>query len=163
MTQQNIELGPCRASFDGVDLGETIGPVRIEVRTIWRERHSDRYGAAPVERVAVGCQARATLRLAEKTLANLQAALPGAATGEGFLSLGGASGFRAGSAAGELRLHPLERQDAGRDVVLHKAVATGAFQVEYGPGRRAFEVEFVALLDSARQEGDRLLRMGTAD
>ena len=160
MTQQNIELGPCRVSVNDTHVGETLGVVRVFVRTLWRERRSDKYGTAIVDRVAIGSEVRVTLRLAEKTLANLQRALPQASAGSGYLSVGRAPGFKAGSVAQSLRLRPEERADTGRDILLHKAVATGAIEIVYGPGRgRAFEVEFVALLDPSKQDGDLLARL----
>lgn len=164
MAQQNIELGPCRVSIDDTDIGATVGAVRVRVNTIWRDRRSDRYGAAVVDRVALGSEIRVTLRLAEKTMQNLQRALPQAGETDDYLSLGRKPGFKGGSVAHSLRLRPEERADTGRDVVLHKAVATGAVELSYGPGqRRTFEVEFLALVDAQKDDGDRLARIYQAD
>ena len=164
MAQQNFEIGPCRVSVNDVDVGATLGPVQVVVRALWRDRRSDRYGLALVDRVALGTEVRVRLRLGEKVLTNLQHALPQAASGEGYLSLGRLPGLQASSVAQSLRLHPEERSDTGRDVVLHKAVAAGEVELAYGPGqRRAFEVEFVALLDTAREAGDFLARLNQGD
>lgn len=164
MTQQNIEMGRCRIAANGVDLGETAGPVRATVRTRWRERRSDRFGETVTERIALGTEIKVTLRLAEKTLAALQRALPTALNGTGYLGLGRAPGSKASAAAFELRLHPEERADSGRDVVLHRAVATEATAIEYGPGRsRCFEVEFMALLDPTKGDGEMLARLYQGD
>jgi len=164
MVQQNIELGACRVTVNSTDVGRTLGPVRVRVSTVWRDRRSDRYGAALVDRVAIGTELRVTLRLAEKTLVNLQRALPHATTESDYLSLGRAPGFKAAAVAQSLRLHPEERSDDGRDVLLHKAVATGAVAITYGPARdRAFEVEFVALLDTGKDAGDWLARLYQMD
>jgi len=164
MTQQNIELGPCRVRVNDTDVGRTIGPVRVSVGARWREQRSDRYGAAILDRVALGTEVRVTLRLAEKTLANLQRALPQTSAGDGYQSLGRSPGFKAASAAQSLRLSPEERSSTGRDILLHKAVASGAIAVAYGPGRtRSFEVEFIALLDTTREDGDWLARLYQAD
>lgn len=163
MTPQNIEIGPCRLSINGTDLGPTVGPVQVHVQTRWRDRRSERFGAAVVDRIALGTEVRVTVRLAEKTLANVQRALPTAAAGADSLSLGRAPGFKAGAVAGALRLHPEERADSGRDVLVHKAVAGEALEVEYAPGRRVFEVEFLALLDPTRGDGDQLAKLYQAD
>lgn len=164
MAQQNIELGPCRVAVNDADVGRTLGPVRLTVRTLWRDRRSDRYGSSIVDRVALGTEVRVTLRLAEKVMANLRHALPQAYSGTGYLGLGRSPGFKAASAAESVRLHPEQRSDAGRDVVLHKAAATGEIEVAYGHGReRAFEVEFLALLDSTREAGDFLARLYQED
>jgi len=164
MVQQNIELGPCRITVNDVDVGATLGPVRLTIGAIWRERRSDRYGATVTDRIAVGTQIRVRFRIAEKTRANLETALPQATAETDYVSLGRSPGFKASGAAVSLRLHPEERSDTGRDVLLHKAVATGALELAYGPGTgRAFEVEFVALLDGDREDGDWLARLYQQD
>ena len=165
MVQQNIELGPCRVTVDGADVGPALGPVRVTIRTLWRDRRSDRYGATVTDRVAVGAEVRATFRVAEKTFENMQRALPGALAGDDTLGVGRSPGGKASDSAGALRLHPEERgADTGRDVVLHKAVATGELAVSYGAGaERAFNVEFVALLDATQTDGDLLACLYQAD
>ena len=160
MVQQNIELGACRVTVNDIDVGPTIGPVRATVNTIWRERRSDRYGETVTDRIAIGTEIRVTLRFGEKTLNTLQTALPQATIQTDHLSLGRSPGFAASTNAAPLRLHPEERADSGRDIVLHKAVALGTIELPYGPGTgRAFEAEFVALLDETRQDGDWLARL----
>jgi hypothetical protein len=164
MVQQNIEMGRCRVTANGTTLGETEGPVRLKVRTIWRERRSDRFGETVTERVALGTEVRVAMRLAEKTMDALKRALPTALVGTGFLGVGRAPGSRASEAAFELRLHPEERSDQGRDVVLHKAVAAEATAIEFGPGRtRGFDVEFTTLLDASKDDGELVGRLGQAD
>lgn len=164
MAQQNLELGPCRVSVNDTDVGSTVGPVRIGVVTHWRDRRSDLYGALIVDRVSLGVEVRVTCRLAEKTLANLQRVLPHVDEQTGYLGLGRSPGFKAGSAAQSLRLSPEERSDGMRDVLLHKAVATGVTEIVYGPGRdRAFDVEFVAMVDPSKDNGDLLARFYQGD
>jgi len=165
MVQQNIELGPCRVSVDSSDVGPTLGPVRATIRMLWRDRRSDRYGATITDRVAIGAEVAVSFRVAEKTYENLQRALPGALAGDGTLGVGRSPGSKASDAAAALRLHPEERgDDTGRDVVLHKAVATGELAVSYGAGgERAFDVEFVALLDATQSDGDLLARFYQSD
>jgi len=165
MAQQNIELGPCRVTVDGSDVGPTLGPVCVAVRTLWRDRRSDRYGATITDRVAIGAEVAASFRVAEKTFENMQRALPGALAGDGTLGVGRSPGGKASASAAALRLHPEERgEDTGRDVVLHKAVATGELSAGYGAGgARAFDVEFVALLDAAQSDGDFLACFHQAD
>jgi hypothetical protein len=164
MVQQNIEIGRCRVSANGTEIGETQGAVTLKIRTKWRERRSERSGESAVERVAMGTELRVSMRLAEKRMDALQRALPTAFAGSGLLGLGRAPGFKASAAAFELRLHPEERADAGRDVVLHKAAATEVTAIEYGPGRaRGFDVEFAALVDPAKADGLLLGQLGSAD
>lgn len=162
MPAQNLELGRCRLSLNGVDLGETLKPVTLRVKTIWREVRSERHGTSPVDRIATGCEVRVKAVLSEKTVANLLAALPGALAGTGYAGLGRAPGYRASSAAALLRLRPEERSDDGRDVILHKAVAVGSTEISFERGKlRAVEVEFLALLDPTRTDGDRVARFNT--
>ena len=134
MVQQNIELGACRVLINDADIGRTRGPVRLTIRALWRDRRSDRTGASVTDRVALGTELCVTLRLGEKTLTALEHALPQATAAIGYQSLGRTPGFKASTVAESLRLHPEERSDAGRDVLLHKAVATGVVELTYGPG-----------------------------
>ena len=50
MTQQNIEVGPCRVSVNDTDVGRTLGPVRVRVSTRWRDQRSDREATSPYRR-----------------------------------------------------------------------------------------------------------------
>ena len=160
MTQQNYEMGRCRVSLDERDLGETSGSVGVSFRTLWRERRSERFGQSVVDRVCVGHEARVKMRLTEKSLENLRSALPSCAQGATELGLG-APGLRASTMAGTLRLHPEERADSGRDIVMRRAVAEGALELEFGPGgARTFEVEFVGLMDAGAGE---MARVRTED
>jgi hypothetical protein len=74
---ENVKLGVCNVLFDGVDLGFTKGGVEVEVATSTKEITVDQMGETPIGEVIMGRTVQATVPLAETTLDNLVAVMPG--------------------------------------------------------------------------------------
>lgn len=74
----NVKLGVCNVLFDGVDLGYTKGGVEVEVQTTTHEVTVDQHGTTPLSELITGRTVTATVPLAETTLENLVAIMPGA-------------------------------------------------------------------------------------
>lgn len=74
----NVKLGVCNVLFDGVDLGYTKGGVEVEVQTTTHEITVDQHGTTPLAELITGRTVSATVPLAETTLENLVAIMPGA-------------------------------------------------------------------------------------
>ena len=156
----NVEMGACSVEADGVDLGHTAGRTLLRVDPVWRAVRDERFGETPVDSVLLGMRVGVTVRLLEKSYANLQRAMPHAFSATGWLGIGRAPGFRAGDAAVELRLHPLEKDDDADDVVIHRAVATGTIEIPYEEGEeRAFEVVFTGYVDLEKPDGENIARL----
>lgn len=77
MGAQNIQLGTCTIKFNGVDLGLTIGGVEVEVSTNTHETKVDQFGDTAVNEFITGRNITAKVPLAETTLENLVAIMPG--------------------------------------------------------------------------------------
>lgn len=75
---ENVKLGVCNVIFDGVDLGYTKGGVEVEVATSTHEVTVDQFGETPIGELITGRTVSATVPLAETTLDNLVAIMPGA-------------------------------------------------------------------------------------
>ena len=160
---QNIEMGPCALTLGDTAVGHTLGPVKLNIEPVWRPRREARYGETVIDCVYLGSRVRVTAVIAEKTLANLKAALPAGTDGGTYLGLGRSPGLRLSAVAQLLTLHPLECAGTDRDITLHKAAATGAVEVPFADGaERAFQVEFVALFDATQDEGERLAKINRA-
>ena len=159
----NVEMGACAVSVGGTDVGHTSGPVVLRIEPIWRPRREEKYGESAVDHVYLGSVVTVTARFEEKTLANLLRALPHGLDGGTYLGEGRTPGQRMGSLAAQLTLRPLEAADASRDVILHRAAARGPFQLEFQEGReRSFEVVFVGLVDTDKQDGELIARLNQA-
>jgi hypothetical protein len=74
---ENVKLGVCNVLFDGVDLGFTKGGVEVEVATSTHEITVDQLGETPIDEIVTGRTVQATVPLAETTLDNLVAVMPG--------------------------------------------------------------------------------------
>lgn len=74
---ENVKLGVCNVLFNGVDLGFTKGGVEVEVSTSTKEITVDQMGETPIGEIIMGRTVSATVPLAETTLENLVAIMPG--------------------------------------------------------------------------------------
>lgn len=74
---ENVKLGVCNVLFDGVDLGYTKGGVEVEVQTSTHEITVDQTGTTPIGELITGRAVSAKVPLAETTLENLVAIMPG--------------------------------------------------------------------------------------
>jgi hypothetical protein len=86
---KNVKLGVCRVLFNGTDLGYTKGGVEVEVKTDTHEVNVDQFGKTPINEYIMGRQCTVKAPLAETTLDNLVATMPGATlTSDGVFATG---------------------------------------------------------------------------
>lgn len=87
---KNVQLGVCRATLGGVDLGLTKGGVEVSVTTETYKVEVDQYGKTPIKEQLQGRAVSAKVPMAETTLRGMASLMPGselisdgaAATGE---------------------------------------------------------------------------------
>ncbi len=75
---KNVKLGVCQVIFDGVDLGFTQGGVEVTVKTDTHKVNVDQFGKTTINEYILGREVMAKVPLAETTLDNLVAIMPGA-------------------------------------------------------------------------------------
>jgi hypothetical protein len=75
---QNVKLGVCQVFFNGVDLGYTQGGVEVSVATETHKVNVDQFGKTSINEYIMGREATVKVPLAETTLDNLVATMPGA-------------------------------------------------------------------------------------
>lgn len=75
---KNVRLGVCRVIYNGVDLGYTQGGVDVSVKTDTHQVNVDQFGKTPINEYIQGRTVTAKTPLAETTLDNLVAIMPGA-------------------------------------------------------------------------------------
>lgn len=75
---ENVKLGVCTVFFDGRDLGFTKGGVEAEVQTKTHEVKIDQFGDTPINELITGREVTIKIPLAESTLENIVATMPGA-------------------------------------------------------------------------------------
>ena len=74
----NIRLGICSVTYKGVDLGYTKGGVNVDVTTATHPVTVDQFGESTVNEYITKREIKVTCPLAETTLDNLVAIMPGA-------------------------------------------------------------------------------------
>jgi hypothetical protein len=74
---KNVKLGVCNVFFDGVDLGLTKGGVEVTVTTETYKVEVDQFGSTVINEQIMGRNVMVTAPLAETTLRNLAATMPG--------------------------------------------------------------------------------------
>lgn len=156
MGATNIKLGPCVVTFNAVDLGLTLGGVEVEVATNTKEVNTDQFGETPVEEIIIGRTCTVKIPLAESTVDNLIAIMPGATkiidgvdsavikaevqTGVGLSLL---------SLAQKLVLKPKEATDDLENFTVPLAMCPGAMNFAYKiDEERIFMAEFKAYPDA---------------
>jgi len=75
---KNVKLGTCQVFFDGVDLGYTQGGVEVTVTTETHKVNVDQFGNTTINEYIMGRAVMAKIPLAETTLDNMVAVMPGA-------------------------------------------------------------------------------------
>ena len=97
----NIKMGTCKISLDGVDLGLTMGGVDVEVSTTTHETKVDQFGDSVVNERIMGRNITVKCPLAETTLDNMAALIPGATMVEDGVKASGTVTFSGQPSANE--------------------------------------------------------------
>lgn len=156
----NVKVGVCTVSYNGVDLGHTVGGVEVTYEATYHDVIVDKYGETVVEKKLVSERYMAKVPLAEYTIANLKAAIPqgqyqGAANAR--IHFGASSGKSAKDNSAQLVLHPINEGTRKFDVVLHKAYVANTITLQHKVDEtRVVEVEFEALLDETKSDNNYL-------
>lgn len=155
----NVKLGVCSVKFNNVDLGHTKGGVTVTYEPTYHDVTVDMYGETVVDKRLLGEKFIAKVPLAESTLANLQIAIPEGTTSGSKLTIGSSVGDSLGDEAKQLVLHPIanDSDNLDDDVVMHKAVVSSTIEMPFtNDGEKIIEVEFTALLDETKADGNYL-------
>lgn len=153
---KNVKLGVCKIFFDGQDLGYTKGGVEVTVTTETFKVEVDQFGKTPIKEYIMGRQISVKAPLAETTIQNMAALMPGAtisgAPGAEVLSVTTGTGADLLELAKPLRLHPVSLPDADKseDFVIYRAATPGALNFAYKlDAERIFNADFMGYPDPA--------------
>lgn len=140
---RNVKLGVCQAFFNGQDLGYTKGGVEVSVTTETHEVSVDQFGKAAINEMIMGRDCKVKLPLAETTLDNLIATMPGA-------TLVGVGGAVAGGTI-TIATNPtnLETITVNGKTITFKTVAGAADEVTIGATAAATAAALAAKLNAS--------------
>lgn len=160
----NIKLGVCSVNFNGVDLGHTEGGVEFMYKPKHVEIKADLYGDSPLDDALVGETMTAKVPLAEKTIANLNIAMPHstfAGAGNARITLGKQAGESLKALAAQLYLHPISESTKAYDIVMYKAAVATDINIKHdNKGQTIIEVTFKAYIDETKTNGNYLGLIG---
>lgn len=161
----NVELGVCAVTINGTDIGHTKGGVELTYEPEYHEVNVDAYGNTPVDLRLIGERFIAKVPFAEFTLSNLEKVIPWT-TRAGAADKRRLIGKKAGqsardSASVELVLHPVGEGTRRHDVVMYKAFPMSSVVINHkNDEEKILEVEFIALVDETKSDGNYLGLIG---
>lgn len=160
----NVQLGVCSVTYNGIDLGHTKGGVEVSYEPVYADMTVDKYGETLLNQVLIGEKLTAKVPLAEFTVANLKTAVPNATyagAGNARVLIGKSAGAKQTANAYQLVLHPTAEGTRRHDVVLYKAVVSSQVVIAHkNDEQKILEVEFTALLDETKSDGNYLGLIG---
>jgi len=154
----NVKLGICAVTFNSVDLGYTKGGVEVEIATEAKNVTVDQFGNSPINSIVTGRTCKVKVPLAETTLANLVAVIPGASlitdgtdSMKKKVEVPSGVGTSLLDYAKKLVLHPTANgTDKGDDFTVPLAMTPGTVSFAYKlEDERIYSVEFTAFADPA--------------
>jgi hypothetical protein len=156
---QNIKIGTCKITLDGVDMGLTMGGVEVTVETTTKETRVDQFGDTVAQETIMGRNITVSMPLVETTLENMAKVFPGSevitdATDltkiKAEISTG--TGISLLDRAKELILHPIElpETDVTEDLIIPLASTAGSMNFMYKyDEERVFNTTFKGYPDRA--------------
>lgn len=75
---KNVKLGVCQVFYNGQDLGYTKGGVEVAVTTETHQTNVDQFGKTTINQLIMGRDVKVKVPMAETTLENMVAIMPGA-------------------------------------------------------------------------------------
>jgi hypothetical protein len=155
---ENLEMGPCFATFKETSLGLTKGGCEVAISTESTMITADQFGETAIDEVIKGRKVTVKVPMAERDLDKLLAVTPGATlvtSGAGAamkkkLTIGSGVGASLRKSAGVLVLHPkgMPDSDKSRDFVVPIANSKGDMTFAYKvDDQRVFTVEFTGYVD----------------
>jgi hypothetical protein len=171
MDLTKVEIaGPCKITFDGVDLGHTLGGVLITANREFTKVMVDKYGSTPVDFVLNGTEATIEFQAAQNGWYQLDKAMPETSSYDGAgvadrADIGGDAGYSLRSDAKQLIIHPLKNAatDFSEDITIYKAVNTSNVELPYRVDEQmTINMVMTALVDEAYGSGRRLGHIGPA-
>lgn len=166
----NVQIGVQKLTFGTDALGHTDGGCEFTYEPEYTDVMVDAFGSTVVDKVLTGEAVKVKVPLAEVTLDKLKNAIPtGTLVTDAVtptkkkLTIGSSAGKRLSASAQKLTLHPswLADSDKTYDITLHKAVIVSEVTLPYKVDEKTvYEVEFLALIDDTKSEGDYLATIG---
>lgn len=143
---KNVRLGVCKVVLDGLDLGYTSGGVEVSVTTETHKVMIDQFGKTPINEYIMGREVSVKCPLAETTLENMVAIMPGAS----LLQVGGAAAT--GTITVSTNPSDTETITVNGVTVTFKTTAVAAHDVAIGVNAAATAANLAAKLNASTHQ-----------
>lgn len=170
VTPGNMDIGPCKVTFDGVDLGGTLGNVTVSFKVAKAAMKADQFGDTVLDESVSGIECTVETEIAEvrdkdklaKVFPNATLITSGA---QKALQFNSAIGSRSLALAKELVLHPLVEATTSEDFdwTFYKAIPTEESSYVFSPTEQGkMKIQWRILLDTSVVPA-RMFRHGDKD
>jgi hypothetical protein len=164
---KNLEMGVASITFNGIDIGHTLGGAKGTITRKMVAIKADKYGDTAVDQVLTEVGMKLEMKVAEPVIANIRLALPESdyqigATGS-RLGIGAGEGQSMRALAGLVVLHPIKNaaSDQSEDITMYLGVSSSSPVLNYEvANQRVFDLSFEALVSEAYVPGRRLGHVG---
>lgn len=163
MGAENIQLGPCRVTYNGTDLGLTKGGVSLEVSTEVYDVTVDQFGESEVSSNIISRNVMVSVPMAEPTLENLTLSMPGSSlvvdgvdSNKKYVKVNSGIGVNMLNVTYPLKLHPIAQgSSTAFDINIPLAAPNGAISFSYEANQeRIFNVEFKGYVNTDLLDAD---------
>jgi hypothetical protein len=154
------DLGPCSITFNGVDLGKTMGGVTFRDSMNQVEVKEDQAGSTPVDHILTGRTIQVEVPMSRSTLAQLAVVIPGASSFGSYLVVSNHAGIARAASAAMLIISPLVDGAASADkLTIFKASPITDIELAFdNENQRVYKVTFNVYPDA--DNGNRLYQIG---
>ena len=156
-----VEIGHCDVTIGSKSMGHTKGGVEVTYTPDIHMITVDDYGSSPVEGILIGEEFRVKAYFAEWQYDQIKKAVPfGTLTGTSKITIGKKAGASGLALAEKMVFRPIGTTGA-HDVILHKELAISEVPMPHKiDEERVWEVEFIALVDETKSDGNYLATIG---
>jgi len=156
-----VELGQCDVTIGSKEMGHTKGGAEVTYTPDIHMVTVDEYGSSPVDAVLIGEEFRVKAYFAEWQYDQIIKAIPhGTLTGTDKITIGKTAG-QSGLASAERMVFRPKGTSGEADVILHKGIAVSEVPIPHKiDEERIWEVEFIALVDESKADGNYLATLG---
>ena len=155
-------LGECEITFNGVDMGLSKGGCEVQITDTIYQTKIDKYGSSPTRGSEIGVIITVKTNLVEHSWNILEQAFR--STGIKGLTpdrISFGSGVGEEILGKELRLHPRNEPTGDYDVIVYAAVPELDSVIPFTiDTERIYPVNWMAVIDDSRSDGDMLFRIG---
>lgn len=163
--------GPCKITFDGVDMGHTLDGVELTAERDFKRVITDKSGDTPIDYVLTGNRLKIKFKLAQTEWDQWNMAIPETSSYDGASTrdrsdFGADAGASLRAEAKQLIIHPMKNvaTDLSDDVTIYKAVSTDSVVIPLKiDEQRVLEITMEALYVEDYGTGRRLGHYGPAD